>query len=266
MPFYKVFKTMCELFAMSAKYPTKVSMSMDIFASHGGDVGPHKDGWGVAYYQGNEAWQLKAAESAAYSDSLKFVRSHAPETNLMISHIRLATHGHVGLENTQPFSYPMNKQRITFAHNGHVPKIFESVPSLLYTPLGTSDSEVVFSTLLSFLETRTALSNNQLFNELEAFLTELADLGPLNIIFSDGDLLFAFSNKRTQPDKSISAPGMHMLCRQCSSSEEKEFSNVHIEGTHQNLVLFSSVPLNDEPWQPMEPNRLYVAQNGMLIR
>jgi hypothetical protein len=120
--------------------------------------------------------------------------------------------------------------------------------------------------LLSFLNEHLERPQEQFFEQLETFLTNIAKLGPLNIIFSDGGLLYAFSNKRTQTDRTIGAPGMHLLCRQCSSSQEQELSNVSIEGSQQTLVLFSSVPLNDEPWQPMEPNRLYVAKEGVLIR
>ncbi len=35
---------MCELFAMSARRPTTVSLSLEEFSHHGGLSGPHKDG------------------------------------------------------------------------------------------------------------------------------------------------------------------------------------------------------------------------------
>lgn len=257
---------MCELFAMSAKYPTRVHFSMSIFAQHGGDTGPHKDGWGVAYYQGKETWRTKAAESAAFSNTLEFVRENAPATSLMLSHIRLATHGDVNLENTQPFSYPLHGKRITFAHNGHVPDLLESHSPTLYQPIGTTDSETVFAMVLARFKQLAELDRDQRFNALEMFLQDLGNAGPLNVVFSDSQYLFAFSNKRTQPDKSIRPPGMHFLCRQCSSRQELDLSGVQIGGDQQELVLFASVPLSSEDWQPMEPNRLYVAEQGHLIR
>ena len=50
---------MCELFAMSSLYPTTVTFSLNEFSKHGGFNGPHKDGWGVAYYEDNDVRILK---------------------------------------------------------------------------------------------------------------------------------------------------------------------------------------------------------------
>ena len=38
---------MCELFAMSARQPATVSLSLEEFARHGGETARHRDGWGV---------------------------------------------------------------------------------------------------------------------------------------------------------------------------------------------------------------------------
>ncbi|MDX1472613.1 MAG: class II glutamine amidotransferase, partial [Reinekea sp.] len=103
---------MCELFAVSARHPTSIQVSMSVFAEHGGLTGPHKDGWGIAYYQGNDAWLVKAPESAANSQTQALVRASAPLTNLALAHIRLATQGNVSLNNTQPFSFPLHGKKI----------------------------------------------------------------------------------------------------------------------------------------------------------
>jgi glutamine amidotransferase len=39
---------------MSSRWPTTVRLSLDEFARHGGMTGPHKDGWGVAWYSEGE--------------------------------------------------------------------------------------------------------------------------------------------------------------------------------------------------------------------
>ena len=41
---------MCELFAMSSRVPATVTFSLEEFARHGGLTAPHKDGWGIVYY------------------------------------------------------------------------------------------------------------------------------------------------------------------------------------------------------------------------
>ena len=43
---------MCELFAMSSRVPASVGFSLEKLARHGGAEGPHRDGWGVAFYEG----------------------------------------------------------------------------------------------------------------------------------------------------------------------------------------------------------------------
>ncbi|WP_196159155.1 class II glutamine amidotransferase [Reinekea sp. G2M2-21] len=257
---------MCELFAVSARHPTSIQVSMSVFAEHGGLTGPHKDGWGIAYYQGNDAWLIKAPESAANSQTQALVRASAPLTTLALAHIRLATQGNVSLNNTQPFSFPLHGKKIIFAHNGHVPTVTDASLRQLYHPLGSTDSEIIFSALLQVMTDNADRDFSTQVGLLERFLTDLSHLGPLNIIFSDSEYLYAFSNKRTQPDGVVRAPGMHYLCRYCSADSEAKLSGVTINGHQQNLILFASVPLSNENWVPMTPNTLYVAKAGELVQ
>ncbi|MEC7823511.1 MAG: class II glutamine amidotransferase, partial [Pseudomonadota bacterium] len=43
---------MCELLGMSANTPTDLCFSFTGLTRRGGETGPHKDGWGVAFYEG----------------------------------------------------------------------------------------------------------------------------------------------------------------------------------------------------------------------
>jgi glutamine amidotransferase len=257
---------MCELFGVSAKYATDVQHTLTTFAEHGGLTGPHKDGWGIAYFQGNEAWLVKAPEQAAQSATLKRIQALAPKSSLIISHIRLATQGEISLHNTQPFSHPLDGQTLVFAHNGHVTSVVNAKLEQYFKPNGSTDSEVVFSAILALMEKSANEDISKKAAELEAFLTELSPLGPLNVLFSEGEYLFAFSNKRTQPDGEIKSPGMHFICRKCSESKIGNLDTSDNTSDQQQLVLFASVPLSTEHWQPMTPNKLYVATKGELIQ
>jgi predicted glutamine amidotransferase len=257
---------MCELFGVSAKYAADVKQTLTTFAEHGGLTGPHKDGWGIAYYQGHQAWLEKAPEQASDSSTLQRIQAQAPESSLIISHIRLATHGDVCLQNTQPFSHQLDKQSLVFAHNGHVPKVQEMALELRYLPEGTTDSEVVFSALLEIISSLSTLDIDAKRTKLEGFLQRLSPLGPLNILFSDGHYLYAFSNKRTQANGDITAPGMYMICRACSTKNAFNTNTEEFTDIQQELVLFASVPLSDESWLPMQPNKLYIAKDGALIQ
>ena len=50
---------MCELFAMSSRAPATVTFSLEALSRHGGADGPHRDGWGVAFFEGGDARVLR---------------------------------------------------------------------------------------------------------------------------------------------------------------------------------------------------------------
>ncbi|MGB1989951.1 MAG: class II glutamine amidotransferase, partial [Cycloclasticus pugetii] len=43
---------MCELLGMSANVPTDICFSFSGLIKRGGETGVHKDGWGIAFYEG----------------------------------------------------------------------------------------------------------------------------------------------------------------------------------------------------------------------
>ena len=47
---------MCELFCLSSQRPTRATFSLRRFAAHGAPDTRNVDGWGVAFYDGREAW------------------------------------------------------------------------------------------------------------------------------------------------------------------------------------------------------------------
>ncbi len=60
---------MCELLGMSARNPTDVNHSLALLRPRGGELGPHADGWGVAFYEGRAARVFKEPIPAAESSS-----------------------------------------------------------------------------------------------------------------------------------------------------------------------------------------------------
>ena len=94
---------MCELFGMSARRPATVHLSLEVFSKHGGLSGPHKDGWGIAWYDERDVWLVKEARPAASSACVRFIQDHPFATPCAISHVRKATQGAVALRNCQPF-------------------------------------------------------------------------------------------------------------------------------------------------------------------
>ena len=52
---------------MSSRYEADVNLSLEEFSRHGGLAGPHKDGWGIAYYAGRDVRLMKEIEPASDS-------------------------------------------------------------------------------------------------------------------------------------------------------------------------------------------------------
>jgi predicted glutamine amidotransferase len=84
---------MCELLAISARFPTTIRLSLDELARHGGGTGPHRDGWGVAFVHDGDAMVLREPEAAHESRLLACAQHHTSRTCTAMAHIRKATQG-----------------------------------------------------------------------------------------------------------------------------------------------------------------------------
>ena len=264
---------MCELFAMSSRYPTSVGFSLETLARHGGLDGPHKDGWGVAYFEGRDVFLLRESSPAAESGLVKFMETNGPPSNLVLSHIRLATQGEPLLHNTQPFQRELGGRAHVFAHNGNMPGIREKccLESRRFRPIGETDSEFAFCCLLERLgglwdqADDTLPSVESRLQVVADFAAWLRPLGPFNFIYSDGDTLFVHAHRRTQDDGSIRAPGLHLLVRSCNEQAvDLTQSGVLLAPVAQELVLVASVPLTDEPWESMEEGEVVALKQGVV--
>lgn len=264
---------MCELFAMSSRYPTSVGFSLETLARHGGLDGPHKDGWGVAYFEGSDVFLLRESSPAAESGLVKFMETNGPPSNLVLSHIRLATQGAPLLHNTQPFQRELGGRAHVFAHNGNMPGIRDKccLESRRFRPIGETDSEFAFCCLLERLgglwdqAEDTLPSVESRLQVVADFAAWLRPLGPFNFIYSDGDTLFVHAHRRTQDDGSIRPPGLHLLVRSCNEQAvDLTQSGVLLAPVAQELVLVASVPLTDEPWESMEEGEVVALKQGVV--
>ncbi len=265
---------MCELFGLCSRIPTRVGFSLDLLARRGGIEGPHRDGWGVAFYQQREVILLREPRPAAESNLVRFIEDYSPPSRLVISHIRLATRGEIALHNTQPFIREMGGHTHSFAHNGdlQIGARRDNRRQHRFRPVGNTDSELVFCELLERLEILwrdCGVGPPPMTDRLQivaGFAAELRTLGPANFIYADGDLMFAHAHRRTQPDGGIAPPGLHWLERCCDEPlAEAAAAGVSLETAPQEAVLVASVPLTGESWKPMDEGEIAVFQAGRLI-
>jgi len=266
---------MCELLAISSRFPVTANFSLMKFAEHGGNTGPHRDGWGIAYYHGNDIQRIREHQAAANSDWVRFIASHLFTSPLMIAHIRRATRGERTLANTQPFARELAGHMHVFAHNGDLPALFD-LPSFQphhYRPLGTTDSELAFCCLMDRLRA-VWLNNNdtpsltQRLAIVTDFAKEICRHGPANFLYSDGEYLYAHAHRRTNPaTNQLEAPGLHLLNRRCptTTSSDTKIHGLSISSEENSLILLASVPLSEEPWQALEEGEIVVLKNGKRI-
>jgi glutamine amidotransferase len=258
---------------MSSRYPTSVGFSLEALARRGGNEGPHKDGWGVAYFEDSDVFLLRESSPAAESGLVRFMETNGPPCNLVLSHIRLATQGKALLRNTQPFQRELGGRAHVFAHNGDMPCIREKccLESRRFKPIGDTDSEFAFCCLLERLGPMWDEDNGTL-PSIESRLEVVADfaawlrpLGPFNFIYSDGDTLFVHAHRRKQDDGNIRPPGLHLLVRSCNEQAvDLTESGVILAPIAQELVLVASVPLTDEPWEPLDEGEVIAVTKGMV--
>ena len=264
---------MCELFAMSSLLPATVRFSLERLARRGGIEGPHRDGWGVAFYEGADVFLLREPRAAAKSNLVHFIEQHPPTGQLVISHIRLATHGKLELRNTQPFIRELGGYTHVFAHNGDLEEIEHkhSFQSERFQRVGRTDSEQAFCGLLERLAPLWEASGDAIpalterLDVIVDFAAELRQLGPANFLYADADVIFAHAHYRKQDNDPQKLPGLYLLQRSCSVKGEELADAGVILSQQQEVTLLASVPLSDEAWHALAEGEVVVLKNGSVL-
>jgi glutamine amidotransferase len=258
----------CELLGISARLPTTVQLSMAELARHGGQTGPHRDGWGAGFYQEGDAWLLREPAAASDSPWLGFLQTRPPRSDLVVAHIRRATQGRPMLRNSQPFARELGGRMHLFAHNGMLNAIERDARFAVrrFQRIGDTDSEHAFAALLERLAPAWAAGPPPLEERVRliaGFARDLRELGPANFIYADGDAIFAHAHRRRTDAGEIRPPGLHLLCRHCTAAADGvPLAGLALPDAAQEVALVASVPLSSEPWQPLAEGELVVLRAG----
>ena len=263
---------MCELFAMSSRRPTAATFTLERFAARGGLGGHTIDGWGLALYDGPEIRLYREPEPARGSPWLQYVQGRHLPTQLLVSHIRHATHGAVTLANTQPFAREIRGKMHCFAHNGRLePLLQRDAPlSRRFHPVGDTDSELaaclLFDRMAQSWERTATPSLAERRAVVADFAAEMRALGPANFLYADGEFLFAHGHRRTQADGRIAPPGLWLLHRRCAADRDQlPQAGLTLDAAPgpQDVTLLASVPLTDEGWRALDEGELLVVGAGI---
>jgi predicted glutamine amidotransferase len=144
---------MCQLLGMNCNVPTDICFSFTGFQARGGATDVHSDGWGIAFFEGRGTRVFLDPKPSCTSPVAELVRQYPIRSKSVIAHIRKATQGAIGLENTHPFMRELWGRYWIFAHNGN---LVDFAPALdgSFVPVGLTDSERAFCWLLQRLRQR----------------------------------------------------------------------------------------------------------------
>ena len=248
---------MCELLAMSANVPTDICFSFTGLMQRGGNTGPHKDGWGITFYEGKGCRSFKDPLPSAQSPIARLVTEYPIKSEAVICHIRQANSGAVCLENTHPFTRQMWGRNWTYAHNGQLKNHLETLSVKLHLPVGTTDSEHAFCWILDQLHHQfndQEPDNITLFTYIAELAKEINKLGVFNLIISYGEYLFAYCSNN-----------LHWITRrapfgQASLIDAEMAVDFHQETTANEVVtVIATQPLTaDETWHKMSAGQWQV--------
>lgn len=193
---------MCQLLGMNCNTPTDIVFSFTGFATRGGQTDEHKDGWGIAFFEGKGVRHFVDHQPAISSPIAQLIKQYPIKSKNVIAHIRKATQGEVMLENCHPFVREYWGQQWVFAHNGDLKEFYPTLDGHFH-PVGTTDSERAFCFLMQELARafpHQAKDEQPSIEELQAVLQgltkQIATFGTFNMLLSNGQALFVHCSTR----------------------------------------------------------------------
>ncbi len=250
---------MCQLLGMNCNTPTDICFSFEGFQARGGLTDVHRDGWGIAFFEGSGCRLFLDARATIDSPVAELVRKYPIRSTNVIAHIRKATQGEIALENTHPFMRELWGRYWIFAHNGNL-KDFKPALDGSFLPVGNTDSEHAFCWLLQNLRARCAVLPTQ--EELHAVLRELtfdlARYGEFNFLLSNGAGLFAHCSTNLAYIVRQAPFAVAHLKDQDLSVDFSELTTAQ-----DRVALIATAPLTDnETWTPLAAGSLTLFVDG----
>ena len=224
------------------------------------------DGWGVGFYV-NGALRIVKSWKPVYEELERFKATMENiNSSIVIAHVRRASNPRklpkeklISVENSQPFGY----RNYLFAHNGVI-TIPDEAANLLggwqSNIRGLNDSEIYFWYIIKELsEGRSipeALKNFQ--RDLSRVWRETCEKYPdkdepyigLNIIFSDGNKLYAYCKYDEAKYRQARS-----LCYGDQPAMQMTFL-----ADSEKLIVASEKTNGEENWQPLKSRHLLVSQ------
>ena len=227
---------MCELMALTFARPAPAQPWLQKFAARGEE---NADGWGLACYPDCAALLIKEPLRWGASRLAHFLETYDELSSpIYLAHVRYKTRGDAPAYcDTHPFLRERHGREYVFAHNGTLEGNLLTRPLGHYRPLGVTDSEVAFGHLLGELDRRGGdLDHVEDWRWLHGFLSEINQLGKLNMLLSDGRRLFVYH-------------------------DVNKWKGLHFRRLDRGFVV-ATCPLDEGSWTPLRTGELLVFQAG----
>jgi len=255
---------MCELLGMSANVPTDICFSFSGLMQRGGRTGPHRDGWGITFYEDKGCRTFKDPSPCYDSPIARLVQEYPIRSRAVIGHIRQANRGPVALENTHPFTREQWGSYWTFAHNGQLSDYQILLQKGKHQPVGDTDSEAAFCWLLNELDRKypqKTADMTAMFHSLGDLCLQLQAFGIVNILLSDGNFLFVYCSNTLHWITRRAPFGLACLIDEGISIDFQQ------ETTPNDVVtVIATLPLtSNEQWHKMSANHYLLFQDGESI-
>jgi glutamine amidotransferase len=251
---------MCQLLGMNCNVPTDICFSFTGFQARGGRTDVHRDGWGIAFFEGVGCRVFLDAQATIDSPLARLVREYPIRSKNVIAHIRKATQGRIALENTHPFQRELWGRYWIFAHNGNL-KDFAPPLEGPFLPVGDTDSERAFCWLLQRLRSRFPdgmPGDEALLAVLRELTLEIAAHGEFNYLLSNGEFLLAHAATRLA----------YVLRRAPFSVAHLKDEDVAVDFSElttpdDRVAVIVTTPLTDnETWTPIPAGTLVLFREG----
>lgn len=227
---------MCNIFAVCSKEPFSPEKYHSYFQEFSKTAEENKDGWGLGLSDGKDCLLIKEPIPLTTSKifpQVNTLNNISPKHLLL--HIREKSDwSTIHLSNTHPFLYILKKERWLFMHNGNIePSEQTKIPPTTFLPLGDTDSEKIFCSLLPLL------GKNKSLKIIQNHLLQLSKLGSVNIIATNGQkfLVFRGDTERT------------LFYHQAPQE-----------------IIFSKYKIVHDSWQEILPGTLMQVEDGKIFR
>ena len=255
---------MCQLLGMNCNVPTDICFSFEGFSARGGKTDDHRDGWGIAFFEGKGCRIFLDAKPSIASPIAELVRRYPIHSTHVIAHIRKATQGEVTLHNCHPFQRELWGRYWVFAHNGNLPN-FQLENQGFFQPVGNTDSEKAFCLMLETLRHRFPQGKPplaELYPVLHQVTKNLASIGVFNYLLSDGEHFFVHcSTKLSYIVRQAPFAAAHLI------DQDMTVDFRELTSPSDRVAVIATTPLTDnEVWTTIQPGELLVFQDGLPLK